>query len=110
VRIKHGDIDAFGIHRFELNFGSPAARSVAPENILFLIEVLPPRGIVLRRGFACPLGSIRMHEPEIAHVMTGDAAGRQRSEFRIDIALPQIRRLHDMHVAVDDFESIFRHD
>src|SRR5262249_15061912 len=51
-----------------------------------------------------------MHQPEISHVMTGDSAGSQRSKFGVNVAFPQIRRLHDMHVAVDNLESIFRHD
>ena len=51
-RIKHGDVDAFDIHRFELDFGSPAARRIVAEDILFFLEVFTARGIVLRRGFA----------------------------------------------------------
>src|SRR5215813_1355839 len=51
-----------------------------------------------------------MHQPEISHVMTGNTAGRQRSKSGVNIAFPQIRWLHDMHIAVDDLESIFRHD
>src|SRR5207249_4028565 len=36
-----------------------------------------------------------------------DPARRDRSELRRDEALPEVRRLHDVHVAVEDAESVF---
>ena len=39
-----------------------------------------------------------------------EPAWRASSEFGIDVALPEIDRLHHMHLGIDHLEAVFRHD
>jgi hypothetical protein len=78
--------------------------------LLLLFEILALGGIVGRRGLARPFDAVWMDQPQVAHVVAGHPARRAVAKLFVDVLFPQLRRLHDMHVAVDDFESVFSHN
>ena len=86
----------------------PRAASL-PRIFCFSSKVLALGRIVGRRGVARPFLAVGMHQPQIAHVVAGHTARRPVAKLSVDILFPQLRRLHDMHVAVDDVESVLCH-
>ena len=48
-------------------------------------------------------------QSKIAHVIGCPAARSLGLELSGDVALPKIGRLHDVHIAVEDFESVLCH-
>jgi len=52
----------------------------------------------------------REDHAEIANIFRSPSAWRSIAKYRVDIALPKIGRLHDMHVAVEYSKSIFCHN
>ncbi len=107
-RKQHGGVDAFGVHRFQLHLTGPAALGVTAIDLLVLIKV----AAAVRRATGAPgvFGHVRKDRAEIADVVRGPSARRLIAKLGIDVALPEIGRLHDMHVAVENFESVFRHE
>ena len=106
-RIEHGDVDALDIHRFELDFRGPAARGIVAEDILFRFEIFAARRIVFGVDLCAhsvPSGWTKRRSRTFLLVTP---RGRALSKLCVDIFFPQIRRLHDVHVAVDDLESVF---
>jgi hypothetical protein len=57
---------------------------------------------------AAPGSAIRTDQAQVAHVV-GGADGREVSKFLVDVTLPEIRRFENVHVAVEDFETVIRH-
>ncbi len=106
-REQHRGIDAFGVHRFQLHLTGPAALGVAAIDFLVLVKI----AAAVRRAAGAPgvLGHVRKNRAEIAHIIRRSAARRLIAKLGIDVALPKIGRLHDMHVAVENFETFFRH-
>ena len=47
---------------------------------------------------------------QIAEMVARDAGRRPRFESAVDVFLPQVGRLHNVHVAVDDLEAVFGHE
>jgi hypothetical protein len=60
-------------------------------------------------GLIAPLTAIGISHAQIANVFTDDAARRAGLVFFVDVAFPEIRRLHDVHVAVENVIALFRH-
>src|SRR6266498_5015309 len=108
-RIEHGDVNTFYVHRFELHLCCPTPLGVWTIDLLVSFEVLAPRGIVLSGCFSCPVSAVGIKHSKVANIAADDAARRASLEFVVDISLPEIRGLHDMHVAVQDLETIFCH-
>jgi len=53
--------------------------------------------------------TVCMHHTEISHVIAGESDGRLPLELGFDVALPEIGRLHDVHVTIEDLKSTLRH-
>ncbi len=102
---QHGGVDAFGVHRFELDFAGPAALRVVSIDVLVLFKVVAADA-ACRRCAGCHR-NLRKDHAEIAHVLGSPAARRLGTKLRIDVALPKIGWFHDVHVAVEYFESFF---
>src|SRR4029077_12164077 len=53
--------------------------------------------------------SVRKDQTQVADILGCSTPWSVGAKLRCNVALPQIGRLHDMHVAVEDFESVFCH-
>jgi hypothetical protein len=67
---------------------------------LVSLEVPAARRIVLPRGRSGPIPPIGVVHSEVPNIAAGDPARRPCLKLPIDVALPKVRRLHDMHVAI----------
>src|SRR5262245_14636354 len=103
---QHRDVNAFRIHRLELDFAGPTTSRVITVNALFLFVVVSS----VWGAASAQSGriGIRKYQAQVADILGCSAAWSVEAELRRDITLPQIGRLHDMHVAVEDSESVFR--
>ena len=101
---QHGGVDAFGVHRLELDFAGPATLRVVSIDVLVFVKV----AAAMRRaaGASGIYRYLRKDRAEIAHVLGSPAARRLGTKLRIDVALPKIGWFHDVHVAVEYFESV----
>src|SRR5262249_16557369 len=110
ARIETGKIDSLLIHGVELDARAPAPFHMGPEQFLIAVkDVARRRNCFWRRVHrSAPRPPIRPHEPQIPD-MIGCAPRRVIFELGIDKSLPKVRRLQDVHVAVQHFESVFRH-
>ena len=61
-----------------------------------------------RIGGTTPSAAVGADQTQVAHVV-GSADGREVFELLVDVALPEIGRLEDVHVAVEDFETVIGH-
>src|SRR4030095_4513626 len=108
--IEHRKIDSLLIHSVELNSRTPAPFHMGPEEFLITVKDVARRRNCFRRRIhrSAPRSPIRSHESQIPDVI-GGAPRRVIFELGIDESLPKVRRLQDVHVAVQHFESVFRH-
>ena len=106
--IDDGDVDAFGVHRIELRPTVPASLGGPAEALAPLVERVV--------GAARPRAQRRVprhrlavdDDSEVGDVLL-QAAWRERLVDAVDVALPEVRRLHAVHVAVKDLEPVVRH-
>jgi hypothetical protein len=89
---------------------APAALVVSAEKFLIFVKDMARRRERSRRriGGATPSAAIRPDQAEVAH-MVGGADGGALLEFLVDVALPEIGRLEDVHIAVENFETVIGH-
>ena len=103
-------VDALDVHRFQLDLVTVATVGVRPVTVLHLFGVLsggttgghPPERV------PSPEASVRVDEVEVG----GTRCRSDRcnaSEARVDVPLPEVHRLDDVHVAVDNLETVLRH-
>src|SRR5215813_2399329 len=64
---------------------------------------------VISRWVVSPGSPVGVDHSKFPQVTTGEAYGSERFELGLNIALPEIGWLHNMHVAVEHFESGFGH-
>jgi hypothetical protein len=107
--IDHRDVNPLHVHRFQLHLGGPATLLEGTPAFLIAGEVVP-------LATAVRVGVVRHPPPRLAVVCQAevseklcDAQRRPIPKCRIDVAWPQIRRLDDVDVAVEDFEMIVCH-
>src|ERR1044071_8688470 len=81
----------------------PAPCRVVGVELLVPLEVAAP--LKVRPELFASGRLDREADAQVAHVVGRDALGSDGLEFGVDEALPQIGRLHDVHIAVEDFES-----
>ena len=65
--------------------------------------------IVISRWVVSPWPPIGVDHSKFPQVITGESYGSELFEFGFNVALPEIGWLHNMHVAVEHFESSFGH-
>jgi hypothetical protein len=107
-RKEHGHVNAFGVHRFQLHCAGPTTLRVASINVLVLVEIAAAVGRA-----ASPARVDRYlwkNGAEIAHVVRSPPPRRLIAKLRRNVTLPEIGGLHDVHVAVENSESVFCHD
>src|SRR6185503_11278990 len=94
----------------ELHLRRPAALEMRPKELLIFVKnVAGRRQRAGRRiGRAAPRAAIGTDQAQIAHVI-GRAYGREVFELPVDMALPEIDGLEDVHVAIEDFETALGH-
>src|SRR5690242_17795647 len=76
-------------------------------DVLVLVVIAP----AVRRSARTP-GILRYggkNRAEVADVLRSSSAWRLSAKFSLDVALPQIRRFHDVHVAVENLETVLCH-
>src|SRR5262249_21283069 len=108
-RIDDGDVDAFRIHRFELDLAGPAAlfeRPPAGHVLRVLAPAIAPTSIGVPG--AAPPGNAVFRQAKIAGVLV-ETLWPATPEARIDVPLPEIGRLDDVDVAVEDPEVAVCH-
>ncbi len=88
----------------------PAALEVGPKELLVFVKNMAGRRQCARGrvGRSAPRAAIRADQAQIAHVI-GGADGREVFKLLVDVALPEIRRLEDVHVAIENFETVIGH-
>lgn len=97
-------IEPFSVHRFELHVRRPAAPRVV--GIQLLIALVVPAAN-RERHRALRVG--RIAQPQVADVLARYADRRLRPVLRRNKALPEIRRLHDVHIAVKNAKTMLSH-
>src|ERR671925_1960763 len=60
-------------------------------------------------GWKSPESPVGMSHAKVTNIFAGQAPGRLAFEASVDVALPQIYRLHEMHIAIENSETVFRH-
>src|SRR3989442_5934409 len=105
--IDDADVDAFRIHGLELDLRAPPALVERAKSLAVSLRASATRpslvGDAVGQALALDL------ESEVEYVL-GEPAERLVLERRIDVALPEVGRLDDVDVAVEDAESVARHD
>src|SRR5581483_8339650 len=100
--------DPLAVHGLELAVRAPATIGMVTVEGLVPLEVAAlvrdPRALALDLW-----GVVGEIDAQIADIVRGDAPGRDIPELRIDVAHPEVGRLHDMHVAVKNLESLLCH-
>src|SRR5262249_16931763 len=104
---QHRDVNAFRIHRIELNFSGPTTcRMLAVDAlVLFVVVSFVWRAASTEGGRI----GIRKDQAQVADILGSSTTRSIEAELRRDVALPEVGRLHNVHVAVKDFESVFSH-
>src|SRR5262245_39604102 len=78
---------------------------------LVLAKVMSLIGVSLSVGLRqSPETPVGMGHSEVADILAGQATRRLAFEFRVDVTLPNIHGLHQVHVAVEDFKTISCHN
>src|SRR5262249_18988456 len=108
-RIEHGDIDSFDIHGLQLDFRRPAARCVTSIDLLVAFKVMTRIWPGLSERLSGPVSAVGIDHAEVAHVGAGHAARRLRSIFAVDVTLPKIWRLHNVHVTIQNLKTLLGH-
>src|SRR5262245_47872630 len=107
--IEHGDIDSFDIHGLKLDFRRPSARCVTSIDLLVAFKVMTWIWPGLSNCLSGPVSAIGVDHAEVTHVRAGHAARRPRSIFAVDVTLPKIRRLHNVHVTIQNPKTLLGH-
>ena len=103
-------VDALDVHRLQLDLVAVAAVGVGAVALLHLFGV-PSGGAAgghRAQGVSSPEASVRVDEVEIGGAVRSADRG-DASEAGVDVPLPEIHRLDDVHVAVNDLETVLRH-
>ena len=110
-REKQGQIYSLGVHGLDLGVGAPAPVLEGQELVessvalgQFDVHVAFVGEVVL---VACDDSTIVL-EAEVHEVLFRTDGG-EVPELGGDVGLPEVGGLHDVHVAVDDLETVFRH-
>ena len=106
LRIEHRQFYTFDVHGLELNLGGPAVLGMAAIDLQIVLEIAPASRVIFPRGFSRPFSAVRVDHAQVSYIVAGESSGSARLIFDVDIPVPTIHRFHDVHVAVNDFESI----
>src|SRR5262249_6959625 len=104
---QHCDVNSFRVHRLELDFAGPTTRRViAVDALVLFVVVSSVRGAASAQGGRV---GVRKDQAQVADILGCSATWGVEAELRGDITLPKVGRLHNVHVAIKDFESVFSH-
>src|SRR5262249_16241711 len=104
--IDDADVDAFRVHRVELGLGAPSAVVEGPEALPAPLTAVPARSP--RIGDAAGHELAVDLDAQVEHPLHESARGLVL-EGRVDVPLPEIGRLDDVDVAVEDAEARLGH-
>ena len=99
--IEHGDVDPLAVHGRQLSASIEAPRDVVGEPGESALEA-HARDLSRQRE---RIGAVHRHAD--VHRGPRRAARRPVAKGGIDVALPEIRGLQHVHVAVEDFVAVF---
>src|SRR5258706_2827742 len=110
ARVKYRHVDAFFGHGIELNLRRPAALIMRLEQFLVFVKNMAGRwqSSPWRVNRTAPGTTVRTDQAQIAHMIRA-ADGRARRESFVDVALPEIGRLQDVHVAIENLVATLCH-
>src|SRR5438876_6709308 len=105
--VNRSDVYSLSIHGLELHFGRPTTLGVGLETFLIEGELLAP-GTAKALELICsaPQPAISMQQRQISNGIHS-TMWSPIAKSRGNVLLQQIRRLHDVHVTVQYFETLF---
>ena len=113
-RKQHGDVDPFHGHAHDLRLGVVAALGREHHALVGTLGDERTTDAVVLRNIAVIAGRQPVEVPDRAPAHAGRAAGAApnrggdaRLEGRVEVFVEQVRRLHDVHVAIDEPVSFF---
>ena len=107
---QHRHVQALDVHGLELGLGIEPLGSREVDHVLAR-DLLPladhARIVGQGRALGPRLLAVQQQQVEITAARDVDDSRRVLLERRIDVVFPEVHRLHDVHVGVDDFQSVF---